>query len=88
MIDHLRSVKVYSKNSVECHIYIHQGSHATILDLIIEIKDGVFVYKLFNKRDAFSFEIVGMPFIDSIIPSNIFYGAIFSEILRIIIDAP
>ena len=62
----------------------HQGSNAKFLDLDIEIKDGVFVYKLFDKRDAFSFEIVRMTFIDSNIPTNIFYGAIFSEILRII----
>ena len=62
----------------------HQSSHAPFLDLDIGIKDGAFVYKLFDKRDAFSFEIVRMSFIDSNIPSNIFYGAIFSEILRII----
>ena len=40
----------------------HHGSHATFLDLDIEIKEGIFVYKLFDKRDAFSFEIVRMPF--------------------------
>ena len=62
----------------------HHGNHATFLDLDIEIKDDMFVYKLFDKRDAFSFEIVRMPFICSNIPSNIFYSAIFSEILRII----
>ena len=46
------------------------------------------VFKLFDKRDAVSFEIVRMHFIDSKIPSNIFYGAIFSEILRIIRCTP
>ena len=61
----------------------HQGSHATFLGLDIEIRM-VFLFKLFDKRDAFSFEIIRMPFIDSNIPSNIFYGAIFSEILQII----
>ena len=29
----------------------HQGSNAKFFDLDIEIKDGVFVYKLFDKRD-------------------------------------
>ena len=58
----------------------HHGTHATFLDLDIEIKDGIFVYKLFDKRDAFSFDIVRMPFICSNIPSNTFYSAIFSEI--------
>jgi len=61
----------------------HHGNHATFLDLDITIKDGCFIYKLFDKRDTFPFFIVRMPHIDSNIPSTIFYGAIFSEILRI-----
>ena len=51
----------------------HHGTHATFLDLDIEIKDDIFVFKLVDKRDAFSFEIVRMPFICSEIPPNIFY---------------
>ena len=35
-------------------------TNATILDLDIKIEDGIFVYKLFNKRDKFSFFIVRM----------------------------
>ena len=35
----------------------HQGGHATFLDLDITIKDGIFVYKLFDKRDAFHFSL-------------------------------
>ena len=62
----------------------HKGDHATFLDLDITIKDGIFVYKLFDKRDAFPFSIVRMPHRESNIPSNVFYGAIFSEILRIV----
>ena len=61
----------------------HQGSHATFLDLDIEIKDGVFHYKLFDKRDNFNFFIVRMPDLSSNIPSYIFYGSILSEVLRI-----
>ena len=59
------------------------GNHATFLDLDITIEDGIYRYKLFDKRDSFPFFIVRMPHIDSNIPSNIFYSAIFSEILRI-----
>ena len=47
------------------------------------MENGIFCYKLFDKRDAFPFFIVRMPHKDSNIPSNIFYSAIFSEILRI-----
>ena len=56
--------------------------------IFVEIKDGIFMCKLFDERDPFSFEIVQTPFICSNIPSNIFYGTIFSEILRIVALAP
>ena len=61
----------------------HQGTHATFLDLDITIKDNIFIYKLFDKRDAFPFFIVRMPHLSSNIPSSIFYGSFFSELLRI-----
>ena len=61
----------------------HQGSHATFLDLYIQIVDGIFVYKLFDKRDEFPFSIVRMPDLSGNLPSFIFYGSIMSEFLRI-----
>ena len=61
----------------------HHGERATFLDLDIFIKDNVFVYKLFDKRDAFPFFIVRMPYLCSNIPSFIFYGTFKSEVLRI-----
>ena len=61
----------------------HQGTHATFLDLDITIINKTFVYKLFDKRDAFPFFIVRMPHLCSNIPSSIFYGSVFSEFLRI-----
>ena len=61
----------------------HQGTHATFLDLDISICDGIFVYKLFDKRDSFPFDIVRMPHLDSNTPSFIFYSTILSEFLRI-----
>ena len=61
----------------------HQGTHASFLDLDITIKDGIFVYKLYDKRDQFPFFIVRMPHMSSNIPSYIFYGTSFSELLRI-----
>ena len=36
----------------------HQGNQTLFLDLEIKIKDSVFVYKLFDKRDKFPFFIV------------------------------
>jgi len=61
----------------------HHGDHASFLDLDITVENNIFRYKLFDKRDAFPFFIVRMPHADSNIPSCIFYGSIFSEILRI-----
>ena len=61
----------------------HSGDHATFLELVT-IVDGIFVYKLFDKRDAFPFYIVRMPDVSGNIPFHIFYGSIImSEILRI-----
>ena len=61
----------------------HQGTHATFLDLEINIVDGIFVYKLFDKRNDFPFFIVRMPDLSGNIPSHVFYGSIMSEFLRI-----
>ena len=53
------------------------------LDLYIQIVDGIFIYKLFDKRDEFPFSIVRMPDLSGNLPSFIFYGSIMSEFLRI-----
>ena len=61
----------------------HSGTQATFLDLVIKTEDGIFVYKLFDKRDKFPFFTVCMPHFRSNIPSAVFYGSIFSEFLHI-----
>ena len=80
--DFLRSFKEIYPPQLELKVE-HSGTHATFLDLDITIKDGIFVYKLFDKRDKFPFHIVRMPNATSNIPTIIFYGSIFSEFLRI-----
>ena len=61
----------------------HKGSHATFLELDVSIIDGTFVYKLYDKRDAFPFFIVRMPDLSGNLPEKIFYSAVGSEMLRI-----
>ena len=61
----------------------HYGSHATCLNLDIDMREGMFVYKLFDKRDAFPFSIVRLPYVSSNIPESIFYSAMVGEFLRI-----
>ena len=62
----------------------HSGTHATFLNLDITVKDGVFIYKLFDMRDAFPFFIVRILYIDSNIPKLIFYSALLGEFHRIV----
>ena len=62
----------------------HLGKNVTFLELEIIFRDDIFVYKLYDKRDAFPLSIVRMPNLSSNIPSNTFYGAVFSELLRIV----
>ena len=61
----------------------HEGTHATFLQLDITIRDGIAIYKLFDKRDNFPFFIVRMPDLGGNIPSHVFYGSVMSEFLRI-----
>ena len=61
----------------------HQGTHASFLNLDINIVDGRFIYKLYDKRDDFPFFIVRMPHMTSNIPCSIFYSALVGEFLRI-----
>lgn len=55
----------------------------SFLDLDITIEVNLLAFKLSEKRDKFSFFVVRMPYLSSNILSTIFYGSIFSEILRI-----
>jgi hypothetical protein len=61
----------------------HQGIHATFMDLEVDVRDGIFIYKLFDKRNNFPFFIVRMPDLSGNIPSHVFYGSVMSEFLRI-----
>ena len=61
---------------------------ATYLDLDIKIVDGIFEYKLFDKRKVLrvnqkELNIVRFPFLSSNIPNKIVYSTISAEILRI-----
>ena len=61
----------------------NQGTSASFLCLHINIENGIFVYKLYDKRDDFPFSIVRMPYKSSNIPSKIFYSSLVGEFLRI-----
>ena len=85
----LNDSKEFSRSFLEIypsHLQLkreHEGVHATFLELDISVDNDIFVYKLFDKRDDFPFSIVRMPDLTGNIPSNMFYGSIMSEFLRI-----
>ena len=56
---------------------------ASFLDLALAVNEGVIDTKLFDKRDAFNFSVVRMPFKCSNIPNKMFYSTIGAEVLRI-----
>ena len=61
----------------------YAGKNATFLNLDIMVKDEAFLYKLFDKRDAFPFFIICMPCNDSNISKSIFYSALVREFIRL-----
>ena len=62
----------------------NQGTiKASHLDLDLEIKDRVFNSRLYDKREAFKFDVVRMSFKCSNMPHKMFYSTISAEVLRI-----
>ena len=62
----------------------NQGTiKASHLDLDLEIKDCVFISRLYDKREAFKFDVVRMPFKYSNMPYKMFYSTISADVLRI-----
>ena len=57
-------------------------SHASFLDLNITVKNEIFHTSLYDKRDAFSFNIVNFPDLSGNIPKKSSYGVFISQLLR------
>ena len=58
------------------------NSTATFLDLEINVENRMFITKLYDKRDAFNFEIVNFPNLSGNIPSKTSYGVFISQLIR------
>ena len=58
-------------------------SQATVLDMQVNILDGFFRTKVYNKTDSFPFQVISMPFIESNIDSKICYKVFYSQVLRL-----
>ena len=53
------------------------------LDISISICSGKYVTKVYDKRDAFNFNIVNFPYMSSNIPANPTYGVYMSQLIKI-----
>lgn len=55
---------------------------ASFLDIQIEVKDKIYVTKLYNKRADFQFHTVNFPFLCGNIPKRQSYGVFTSQLIR------
>lgn len=58
------------------------GLHGPFLDFQLEIQNGVISSSIFDKRDAFDFEIVNFPTLSGNIPIKNTYGVFIGEAVR------
>ena len=54
----------------------------SFLDISIEIVDGLFIHKIYDKRRDFNFDILGLPSFRSNIPVKMIYGVMCSQFCR------
>ena len=59
-------------------------TEAPFLDLHLSFANGfvVFFSKIYDKRDAFDFDIVNFPFLDGDVPRRASYGVYISQLIR------
>ena len=60
----------------------NSGNSCTYLDLSISIENNSFIYKSYDKRSDFNFDIINYPNLDSNVPSNPSYGVFNSQLIR------
>lgn len=55
---------------------------SNFLDLSISIYQGKFVFKLYDKRADYNFQVISYPFLDGNIPKGPTYGVFISQLVR------
>ena len=56
--------------------------NCSFLDISIEIVDGLFFHKIYDKRRDFDFDILGLPSFRSNVPAKLIYGVMCSQFCR------
>ena len=57
-------------------------TEVAFLDLHLSISNDIVSTKIYDKRDAFDFEIVNFPFLDGFVPRSTSYGVYISQLIR------
>ena len=57
-------------------------TQAVFLDLHLSISNDIVSTKIYDKRDAFDFEIVNFPFLDGDYPRSTCYGVYIAQLIR------
>ena len=55
---------------------------ADVLDMNVEIKDGLIRTKVYCKADAFPFRVVTMPFLESNLDKGVCYRVFYGQVVR------
>ena len=58
------------------------SSKCTYIDLLISIYKGKFLYRLYDKRKDFNFNVISFPFLCGNIPKSTTYGVFLSQLVR------
>ena len=58
-------------------------TNLSYLDISISICSSIYVTEVYDKRDAFNFDIVNFPYMSSNIPANPTYGVYISQLIKI-----
>ena len=58
------------------------GNICTFLDLVISIVNGRFVYRSYDKRKDYNFEVINCPDLRSNVPRGPSYGVFNSQLIR------
>ena len=79
----LRSFKEIYPSQMVLKLENQINTESSYLDLDLKIEDRIFNSRLYDKRDAFHFSVVRMPYKCSNMPYKMFYSTISAEVLRI-----
>ena len=74
-------VSLVYPSELQLHKTYTSDTTATFLDLHLSISNDIVSTKIYDKRDAFVFEIVNFPFLDGDVSRSTSYGVYFSHLI-------